>query len=162
MICSYNPGLSILFLPSCKCSSKLPFEINRSAIISSFPPHHNTFVLFCLLCRFIDEAGKHVHGATQTHQPDGTFGRRHPDANGPGRVRHQLMQEQNVGTRTVETLIRDFKLSQKLWVFIALNQKIWLLDKCQVGVLHQAVQIKCHSFLPWSRVQKIKWVPGKA
>ena len=48
------------------------------------------------------ESRKHVHGATQTRHPDGTFGRRHPDANGPGRIREQLMQEQNVGIRTVE------------------------------------------------------------
>ena len=32
----------------------------------------------------------------------GTFGRRHSDAYGPGRVREQLMQEQNAGSRTVE------------------------------------------------------------
>ena len=48
------------------------------------------------------ESRKHVHGETQSRQPDGTFGRRHPDANGSGRVRDQLMQEQHVGSRTVQ------------------------------------------------------------
>jgi len=28
------------------------------------------------------DSRKHVHDATQTRQPDGTFGRRHPGANG--------------------------------------------------------------------------------
>lgn len=47
------------------------------------------------------EARKHTHGETQIRCSDGTFRRRQNDAIG-GRVREQIMAEQNVGQKTVE------------------------------------------------------------